>query len=101
MEAAAGMLARARLAALAPRLVARELPLVDGQLPAGAMAEEIEEASAGDQRMRALVTVAGNPVLSAPNGDRLATAMGELDFMVSLDIYLNETTRHADLILPN
>ncbi len=82
------------------RTVARGLPLVDGQLPAGAMAEEIEEASAGEQRMRALVTVAGNPVLSAPNGDRLATAMGELDFMVSVDIYLNETTSHADLIIP-
>jgi anaerobic selenocysteine-containing dehydrogenase len=82
------------------RTVARDLPLIDGQLPGGAMAEEIEEASAGDQRMRALVTVAGNPVLSAPNGDRLASAMSELDFMLSVDIYLNETTSHADLILP-
>ena len=82
------------------RTVARGLPLIDGQLPGGAMAEEIEERSAGKQRMRALVTVAGNPVLSAPNGDRLSEAMGELDFMLSVDIYLNETTSHADLILP-
>ncbi len=82
------------------KTAARELPLVDGQLPAGAMAEEIEAASAGEGRMRALVTVAGNPVLSAPNGDRLARATDELDFMLSVDIYLNETTSHADLILP-
>jgi anaerobic selenocysteine-containing dehydrogenase len=82
------------------KTAARELPLIDGQLPAGAMAEEIEAASAGEGRMRALVTVAGNPVLSAPNGDRLAAAMDELDFMLAVDIYLNETTSHADLILP-
>jgi anaerobic selenocysteine-containing dehydrogenase len=82
------------------KTIARQLPLVDGQLPAGTMAEEIEEASAGDQRIRALVTVAANPVLSAPNGDRLATATNELDFMVSVDIYLNETTSNADLIIP-
>ena len=65
------------------------------------MAEEIEEASAGKQRMRGLVAVCGNPVLSAPNGERLAQALDELDFMVAVDIYLNETTRHADLILPS
>ncbi|HPG24710.1 MAG: molybdopterin-dependent oxidoreductase [Spirochaetaceae bacterium] len=82
------------------RTVGRGLPLVDGQLPAGTVAEEIEEAVAGEHRMRALVTVAANPVLSAPNGDRLASASNELDFMVSVDIYLNETTSHADLILP-
>jgi anaerobic selenocysteine-containing dehydrogenase len=82
------------------RTVARGLPLVDGQLPGGCMAEEIESASAGEQRMRALVTSAANPVLSAPNGARLEAALGELDFMVCVDIYLNETTRHADLILP-
>ena len=83
------------------RTVLRGLPEVDGQLPCGAMAEEIEEASAGDARMRALITVCGNPVLSAPNGPRLASALEELDFMVAVDIYLNETTRHADLILPS
>jgi anaerobic selenocysteine-containing dehydrogenase len=82
------------------KTIARQLPLVDGQLPAGTMAEEIEEAQAGDQRMRGLVTVAANPVLSAPNGNRLAAATNELDFMVSVDIYLNETTSNADLILP-
>lgn len=82
------------------RTIARGLPEIDGQLPAGVMAEEIEEKSAGPQRMRALLTAAGNPVLSAPNGDRLAAALGELDFMVCVDIYLNETTSHADLILP-
>ncbi|MBY0400614.1 molybdopterin-dependent oxidoreductase [Myxococcota bacterium] len=82
------------------RTIARGLPTIDGQLPAGAMAEEIEEKSAGGQRMRALLTAAANPVLSAPNGNRLAEALGELDFMVSVDIYLNETTSHADLILP-
>ena len=83
------------------RTVARGVPEVDGQIPCGLMAEEIEEASAGEQRMRGLVTVCGNPVLSAPNGERLAAALEELDFMVAIDIYLNETTRHADLILPS
>ena len=47
-----------------------------------------------------MVTFAGNPVLSAPNGRRLAAALGRLEFMVSIDIYVNETTRHADVILP-
>jgi anaerobic selenocysteine-containing dehydrogenase len=50
--------------------------------------------------VRALITVATNPVLSSPNGPRLAQALDTLDFMVSMDIYLNETTRHADVILP-
>ena len=83
------------------RTVQRGLPEVDGQIPCGAMAEEIEAASAGEKRMRALVTLAGNPVLSAPNGPRLERALGELDFMLAVDIYVNETTRHADLILPS
>jgi anaerobic selenocysteine-containing dehydrogenase len=80
---------------------ARQIPSICGQIPCGLMAEEIEEAQAGDARMRGLVTVCGNPVLSAPNGERLANALDELDFMVSVDIYLNETTRHADVILPS
>ncbi len=50
--------------------------------------------------MRALVTNAGNPVLSTPNGHQLDAALGGLDFMVSIDIYLNETSRHANIILP-
>jgi anaerobic selenocysteine-containing dehydrogenase len=83
------------------RTVARGIPEIDGQIPCGLMAEEIEEASAGEQRMRGLITVCGNPVLSAPNGERLAAALDELDFMVAVDIYLNETTRHADVILPS
>ena len=62
------------------------------------MAEEIE--TPGEGQVRALVTVAGNPVLSTPNGSRLDRALAALDFMVSLDIYMNETTRHADVILP-
>jgi anaerobic selenocysteine-containing dehydrogenase len=76
----------------------RGLPEAFGELPVAALAEEID--SAGDERIRALVTVAGNPVLSTPNGDRLARALESLDFMVSVDFYLNETTRFADLILP-
>ena len=73
-------------------------PEVYGELPITCMAEEIEVP--GDGQMRALITVATNPVLSSPNGPRLAKALDTLDFMVSLDIYLNETTRHADVILP-
>jgi len=83
------------------RTVKRGSPEVGNQLPCGLMAEEIEEGSAGEKRMRALVVTMGNPVLSAPNGPRLAAALEELDFMVAIDIYLNETTRHADLILPS
>jgi anaerobic selenocysteine-containing dehydrogenase len=63
-----------------------------------ALAEEIE--TAGDGQVRALVTVAGNPALSTPNGDRLDAALDSLEFMVAVDIYVNETTRHADVILP-
>jgi anaerobic selenocysteine-containing dehydrogenase len=76
----------------------RGFPEFDGQLPAACMAEEID--SAGDERVRAMITVAGNPVLSTPNGARLAKALEQLDFMVSIDIYMNETTRLADVILP-
>jgi len=76
----------------------RQHPEVMGEYPAAAMAEEITDA--GDERMRAMVTVAGNPVLSTPDADRLDAALAALDFMVSVDIYLNETTRHADVILP-
>ncbi len=83
------------------KTVARGIPEIAGQLPCGVMAEEIEASSAGEARMRGLVTVMGNPVLSSPNGERLTAALEELEFMVSLDIYLNETTKHADLILPS
>ena len=74
-------------------------PEVMGEYPAAAMAEEIT--TPGEGRLRALVTVAGNPVLSTPNSVRLDAALEDLDFMVSVDIYLNETTRHADVILPS
>jgi anaerobic selenocysteine-containing dehydrogenase len=73
-------------------------PEVYGELPFTCLAEEIE--TPGEGQIRALITVATNPVLSSPNGPRLAVALEQLDFMVSLDIYLNETTRHADVILP-
>jgi anaerobic selenocysteine-containing dehydrogenase len=73
-------------------------PEVFGELPMTCLAEEIE--TPGKGQVRALISIAGNPVLSSPNGPRLAGALGKLEFMVSLDIYLNETTRHADVILP-
>jgi anaerobic selenocysteine-containing dehydrogenase len=73
-------------------------PEVWGELPITLLAEEIETPGTG--QVKALVTVASNPVLSAPGGPRLAEALGRLDFMVSLDVYLNETTRHADVVLP-
>jgi anaerobic selenocysteine-containing dehydrogenase len=77
----------------------RGLPEVFGELPVGCLAEEIE--TPGEGQIRALITIAGNPVLSTPNGARLSAALASLDFMVSVDIYLNETTRHADVILPS
>ena len=74
------------------------VPEVFGELPITCMAEEIE--TAGPGQIRVLFTVATNPVLSSPDGPRLAAALNTLDFMVSMDIYLNETTRHANVILP-
>ncbi|MEU7139390.1 molybdopterin-dependent oxidoreductase [Nocardia sp. NPDC046473] len=76
----------------------REMPEAMGELPVATLADEIR--TPGDGQIRALVTVAGNPVLSAPSGPRLDAAFAQLDFMVSVDRYLNETTRHADVILP-
>ncbi|MGV1087203.1 MAG: molybdopterin-dependent oxidoreductase [Mycobacterium sp.] len=73
-------------------------PEVAAELPTPLLAEEIETPGAG--QVRALLTIAGNPVLSAPDGDRLAAAMDSLDFMVSIDPYLNETSSHADVVLP-
>ena len=76
----------------------RGLSEFDGELPAAAMAEEMD--TPGDGQIRAFVSIAGNPVLSTPGGDRLDTALSGLDFMVAVDPYLNETTRHAHMILP-
>ncbi|MGW3367678.1 molybdopterin-dependent oxidoreductase [Streptosporangium canum] len=76
----------------------RALPEANGELPVATLADEIE--TPGEGQVRALVTVAGNPVLSAPNGPRLDRAFRDLDFMVCVDPYLNETTSHADVILP-
>lgn len=76
----------------------RGLPEVGGTLPAATLADEIE--TPGQGQIKALVTLAGNPVSSVPNGERLGRALAGLDFMVSIDIYVNETTRHASLILP-
>ncbi len=76
----------------------RGLPELYGELPVSVLAEEIE--TPGEGQVRALITVAGNPLLSTPNSGRLERAVEGLDLMVSLDIYVNETTRHADVILP-
>ena len=76
----------------------RQVPEFMGELPVACLAEEILTPGAG--QLRALVTSCGNPVLSTPNGAQLDTALAGLDFMVSIDIYLNETTRHAHYILP-
>jgi anaerobic selenocysteine-containing dehydrogenase len=76
----------------------RGLPETFGELPVACLAEEIE--TPGEAQVRALVTHAGNPARSTPNSARLERAFGQLEFMVSIDIYLNETTRHADVILP-
>ncbi|MFK8332417.1 molybdopterin oxidoreductase family protein [Pseudomonas sp. BJa5] len=75
------------------------LPEYGGELPVAALAEEM--LSEGEGQVRALVTVAGNPVLSTPNGRQLERALEGLEFMLSIDLYINETTRYADLILPS
>ncbi|MCX5743772.1 MAG: molybdopterin oxidoreductase family protein [Proteobacteria bacterium] len=73
-------------------------PEFGGELPVTALAEELE--TPGPGQIRALITSAGNPALSLPGGPRLERAFAQLDFMVSIDPYLNETTRHAHVILP-
>ncbi|MEV5439145.1 molybdopterin oxidoreductase family protein [Streptomyces sp. NPDC052682] len=75
-------------------------PEAKGELPLAALAEEIDTATGEGEPVRALVAVAANPVLSAPDGDRLDKALASLDFMVSVDPYLNETSRHAHVVLP-
>ncbi len=76
----------------------RGLPEFDGELPVAALAEEF--CTPGEEQLRALVTIAGNPVLSTPNGEKLDAALAEVELMVSVDPYLNATTRRADYILP-
>ncbi len=76
----------------------RGMPEIAGELPVAVLAEEIETPGSG--QIRALMTVAGNPVLSTPNGTRLERALASLDCLVAIDFYLNETSRHAHLILP-
>lgn len=76
----------------------RKLPEFGGELPVAALAEEILEP--GDSQIKAMITSAGNPVLSTPNGRQLDRALAGLEFMASIDFYINETTRHANIILP-
>jgi anaerobic selenocysteine-containing dehydrogenase len=76
----------------------REIGEVFGELPSACLAEEID--TPGEGQVRALVTISGNPARSLPNSTRLERAFAGLEFMVSMDVYLNETTRHADVILP-
>lgn len=73
-------------------------PEAKGELPVAALAEEIE--TPGEGQIRALIVIAANPVLSAPDGDRLDRALAGLDLLVSIDPYLNETSRHAHVVLP-
>ncbi len=76
----------------------RQLPKYIGEIPAASMADEME--TEGEGQIKALVCIAGNPVLSVPNGRKLEKAIGKLEFMVCADIYVTETSRHADIILP-
>ena len=76
----------------------RGLPEFYGELPVSTMAEEME--TPGDGQIKAFMTICGNPVLSTPGGKRLDRLLPDMDFMVSIDNYINETSRHADVILP-
>ncbi|MEO7070899.1 MAG: molybdopterin-dependent oxidoreductase [Nostocoides sp.] len=91
-----GILGKGHLGAWRSRV--RGLPEFGGELPVATLAEEITTPGVG--QVRALVTMAGNPVSSTPGGQHLDAALAGLDFMVSVDFYVNETTRHADVILP-
>lgn len=75
------------------------LPEFSGELPSSSMADQME--TEGDQQIKAMLVVAGNPILSSPNSNRLEKAFSGLEFMVSVDSYLNETSKHADIILPS
>jgi anaerobic selenocysteine-containing dehydrogenase len=74
------------------------LPEVLNELPASCLAEELETPGSG--QIKAFISIAGNPALSAPNSIRLQHALEKTEFMVSIDCYLNETTRHAHVLLP-
>lgn len=76
----------------------RGLPAFGGELPVSVLREEIE--TPGEGQIRAMLTIAGNPVSSTPAGQRLSEALESLEFMAAIDFYVNETTRHADVILP-
>ena len=76
----------------------RKLPEFGGELPVAALAEDI--LTPGKDQIKAVITSAGNPVLSTPNGRQLDRAFAGLEFMASIDFYINETTRHANIILP-
>ena len=76
----------------------RDYPEVVGELPVATLADEIE--TPGEGQVRALITISGNPCLSTPNAGRLTEAIKGLDFMISVDVYLNETSSQADVILP-
>ena len=93
---ATGLIGRGHLDPYRSRV--RGAPEYGGELPVSVLREEIE--TPGEGQVRAVLTVAGNPVLSTPDGKRLDAALESLDFMAAVDIYVNETTRHADVILP-
>ncbi len=76
----------------------RGLPEFNGELPVSTLAEEIT--TPGDGQIKGMVLIAGNPVLSTPNGEQLDKAFAELELLVAVDFYINESSRHADFILP-
>ncbi len=76
----------------------RHLPEFTGEFPVATLADEI--LNHGENPVKAMITIAGNPILSVPDGQRLEKAFDSLEFMVSIDIYLNETSKYADIILP-
>ena len=76
-----------------------DLPEYSGELPVATLADEI--LVKGEGQIKMLICTAGNPVLSTPNGKKLEKALEELDYMVSIDIYLNETSKYANIILPS
>jgi anaerobic selenocysteine-containing dehydrogenase len=76
----------------------KNLPEVRSEFPVATLADEIE--TSGEGQIKAMITIAGNPVVSTPDSGRLDDAFHQLDFVVSVDIYRNETTRHANVILP-
>lgn len=69
-----------------------------GTLPGGILADEITEP--GDGQIRAMIVIAGDPLRSIPGADRLERAFAQLETVIAIDMFRNQSGRAADVVLP-